>query len=207
MKTTTKLFLAIIAIISFAFVSPNPTNSRKTITVVIDAGHGGKDWGANHESITEKEIVAQITKKIQALNKNENVIIHLTRDSDEFVELSQRTNLINKIKPDLVLSLHVGASANADKSGVALYIPKDNASIEKSYAYASRLSQKLVKNHNFKVSEIEKASFVILKKSEVPSLIIELGYLSNDADRKYLTDEKEQTRIAATILEFFGDME
>lgn len=205
MKNTTKLFFLITAIISFAFTNPNPSEAKQII-VVIDASHGGHDTGATSNEASEKIIVAQITNKIKSLNKNENVVLHFTRNSDTFLTLKERTDFINTIKPDLVLSLHVNSNKNKDISGVELFVSKDSQSYEKSNEIAKNLNEKLVENHNFKISEIKTAPFFILKKSIAPAIILELGYLSNDNDKKYLTDENQQTKIAESILEFVSDL-
>lgn len=205
MKNTTKLFLLLTAIISFAFANPNPSEVKQ-INVVIDASHGGYDTGATSKDASEKIIVAQITNKIKSLNKNKNIVLHFTRNSDAFLSLKERTDIINNIKPDLVLSLHVNSNKNKDKSGVELFVSKDSQSYEKSNEIANSLNEKLVKNHNFKVSEIKNAPFFILKKSNAPAIVLELGYLSNDGDKKYLTDENQQIKIAESILEFVSDL-
>ena len=66
MKNTTKLFLLLTAIVSFAFVNPK-LSEPKQINVVIDAAHGGYDFGATSNSTNEKQIVEQIANKIKAL--------------------------------------------------------------------------------------------------------------------------------------------
>ena len=204
MKSTTKLFLALTAIISFAFVTPTRIKPDK-ITVVIDAGHGGKDFGATSNTVTEKQIVEQITHKIYALNKNKNVVIHLTRNSDAFVSLEERTTAINEIKPDLVLSLHINSNKNKLKSGIEMYVANESKSAETSLVIAGKLFEKFL-NADLKVSEIKRAPFLILKKSEAPAVMVDLGYLSNENDKKYLTDEKEQNKIAKTILAFISEL-
>lgn len=205
MKKSIPLFLACATIVSFAFVKPD-IKEPKQINVVIDAGHGGSDFGATSDNITEKQIVEQITNKIKFLNKNENVAVHLTRIGDEFLSLNDRSAIINKIKPDLVLSLHVNKNLNPAKSGMEFYIAKESIAIEKSNKIAIELRNKFMLNNNFKSSEIKKAPFFILKKSEVPAVIVELGYLSNDTDREYLTNDLEQNKIAATIIEFISEL-
>ncbi|HLF53448.1 N-acetylmuramoyl-L-alanine amidase [Flavobacterium sp.] len=204
MKNTTKLFLALTALISFAFVKPKFIEPKQ-INVVIDASHGGYDSGAKVGGFTEKQIVEQITHKIYALNKNKNVVIHLTRSSDTFVSLVERTNTINALKPDLVLSLHVNSNSNKNKSGMEMYVANENKSSEMSLAFAGKLYDKFI-NNNLKVNEIKNAKFYILKKSEVPAVLVELGYLSNESDSKYLTDEKEQNRLAETIIDFISEL-
>ena len=205
MKKSIPLFLAFATIVSLAFVKPN-SKAPKQINVVIDAGHGGSDFGATSSSSTEKQIVEQITNKIKFLNKNENVSVHVTRIGDEFLSLSDRSVIINKIKPDLVLSLHVNKSSNVAKSGMEFYIANESIANEKSNKIANELRNKFIQNTNLKASEIKKAPFFILKKSEVPAVLVELGYMSNLTDREYLTNDLEQNKIAATIIEFISEL-
>ena len=154
----------------------------------------------------QKQIVEQITNKIKFLNKNENVSVHVTRIGDEFLSLSDRSVIINKIKPDLVLSLHVNKSSNVAKSGMEFYIANESIANEKSNKIANELRNKFIQNTNLKASEIKKAPFFILKKSEVPAVLVELGYMSNLTDREYLTNDLEQNKIAATIIEFISEL-
>lgn len=205
MKSTTKLFLLLTAIVSFAFVNPK-LSEPKQINVVIDAAHGGYDFGATSNSINEKQIVEQIANKIKALNKNENVVIHFTRSSDVFVPLQERSNIANTIKPDLVLSLHVNSSKNQDKSGVEFFVYKDSKWYEESNNLAVKLSSEFAKNNTLTIGEIKNAPFYILKYATTPTVLVELGYLSNENDKKYLTDDKEQNKIAENILEFVSGL-
>ena len=206
MKSTTKLFLFFTAILSFAFVNPKLSESKQ-INVVIDAGHGGYDFGAISNTVNEKQIVEQIAKKIKALNKNENVVIHFTRNSDELVTLQERTQIINNIKPDLVLSLHVNSNKNTEKSGVEFFVANKELSVyEKSNDLALKLSSEFTKNNSLTIGRIRNAPFFILKNAAAPTVLIELGYLSNESDKKYLTDDKEQNKIAENILQFFSSL-
>lgn len=205
MKTTTKLFLLLTAIVSFAFVNPNHSEPKQ-INVVIDAAHGGYDFGVISNTINEKQIVEQIANKIKSLNKDKNVVIHFTRSSDVFVPLQERTDIANTIKPDLVLSLHVNSSKNQDKSGVEFFVYKDSKLYEESNNFAVKLSAEMSKNNSFKMGEIKNAPYFIIKNTTVPAVIIELGYLSNEKDKKNLTDEKEQDKIAESILEFVSGL-
>lgn len=201
MKNTLKFILAFAVFASFAFTTPSENDPKKTITVVIDAGHGGKDDGATFQGFTEKEIVASIAQKIKKNNLNTNVIIHLTRTDDNFITLIDRANFINEIKPDLVLSLHVNNNKNAMLSGVELYVSPKNANYESSKKIADVLNTVLVNNHNLRSAGVKEANFTILKNTEFPAITVELGYISNENDRKYLTSNADQNKIAATILE------
>jgi N-acetylmuramoyl-L-alanine amidase len=206
MKKPTQLFLLLTAIISFAFVNPKPSEPRQ-INVVIDAAHGGNDFGAVSNTINEKQIVEQIANKIKSLNKNKNVVIHFTRNSDELLTLQERTQIINTTNPDLVLSLHVNSSPDTKKSGVEFFVAnKDLALYEKSNDLAIKLSSEFSKNSTLTIGKISNAPFYILKNATAPTVLIELGYLSNEKDKKYLTNEKEQDKIAENILEFVSGL-
>jgi N-acetylmuramoyl-L-alanine amidase len=206
MKNTTKLFLLLTAIVSFAFVNPKRSETKQ-INVVIDAGHGGTDFGAMSNSINEKQIVEQIANKIKSLNKNENVVIHFTRNSDEFITLEKRSQIINTINPDLVLSLHLNSNRDTKKSGVQFYVANKEVLVsEKSNDLAIKLSSEFAKNNSLTIGEIKNAPFYILKNATAPTVLVELGYLSNENDKKYLTDDKEQNKIAENILDFVSDL-
>ncbi|MFV8466617.1 N-acetylmuramoyl-L-alanine amidase family protein [Flavobacterium sp. LB1P62] len=203
MKNATKICLFFIIIASLSFISPKPLEPKK-INIVIDASHGGNDFGVISNSISEKQIVEQVTKKIKSLNSN--VVIHLTRSDDTFLSYEERTDFINKIKPDFVLSLHVNSSLNNKTSGLEFYVAKETEFFEKSSEIAGRLHDKFSKDTNLKIAGIKTGPFYILKRSEVPAVIVELGYLTNENDKKYLIDDKEQNKIAKSISEFISEM-
>ena len=108
MKNLFKALLLVVAFATVSFIS----SEKETITVVIDAGHGGHDFGGKHDDLLEKDLANAISKKIEALNSDKNIKLLFTRDDDKFVELAERTNYINSVKPDLVLSLHVNNNKN-----------------------------------------------------------------------------------------------
>lgn len=203
MKKATGFLVMLLAFASFAFIKP--THDTGKITVVIDAGHGGNDHGATVNDFTEKQIVAQITDKIKLQNTNKDIEIVLTRDSDATMTFDERTQIINSLNPDLVISLHVNMQKNATASGMEFFVSKDNVAYEKSNTHAEQLQQKFETN-GMNSRGIKLAPFMMLKKSESPAVLVELGFLSNPLDRAYLTDDLQQSRIASTILEFISEI-
>ncbi|MDV6168007.1 N-acetylmuramoyl-L-alanine amidase [Flavobacterium sp. DG1-102-2] len=198
-------FLALLAVgVCFAFALPK-TGEPKRINVVIDAGHGGKDHGAAHEAFTEKQITDAIASKIKTLNTDKEVVLLFTREGDEFVDLNSRVEAMNTVKPDLVLSLHVNYTKNDEKSGMEFFVYKDGKHGAKSEAYANRLSDKFERK-GYRVADLQSAPFYTLKKSEVPAIVVELGYLSNEIDREYLTGDASQNEIAGVVAEFLKEI-
>lgn len=173
--------------------------------IVIDAGHGGHDFGATKDDLNEKNIVSEITNKIKDLYSDSDVVIHFTRIEDDFISLNDRTDFINNIKPDLVISLHINSNNNSNKNGFEIFVTEKNDLFEKSKVFAEKLSIKLSKTP-LKNNGLKTAPFWILKKTNSPSLLVEIGYISNEDDRKFMTSEKGQTEIAKSILEFVDEI-
>jgi N-acetylmuramoyl-L-alanine amidase len=197
MKNTLRFILALTIVTSFAFMKPVKNAPKKTINVVIDAGHGGHDHGMTVDRFTEKEIVASIAEKIKKNNSNKNVVIHLTRTEDNFISLQERAKLINELQPDLVLSLHVNGNKSTEASGIEIYISPQSSKYENS---------KLIATHNFKSRGVKDANFMLLRETAYPSITVELGFLSNENDRQYLTNDNQQDKIAIAILETIAEL-
>ena len=202
MKNLFKALLLVVAFATVSFIS----SEKETITVVIDAGHGGHDFGGKHDDLLEKDMVNAISKKIKTLNSDKNIKLLFTRDDDKFVELAERTNYINSVKPDLVLSLHVNNNKNITTSGFEIFVSDKSVAYEKSNELAQKLVLDFEKNIPLKNRGVKTAPFWILKNSEVPALVLEMGFISNKTDREYITDEDGQNQIAQTILNFVSDL-
>ncbi|MFH6934051.1 N-acetylmuramoyl-L-alanine amidase [Flavobacterium sp. FlaQc-30] len=193
-------FSALLGILGLAVIfSFKPLEEKKTI--VIDAGHGGKDLGADMYGFQEKLITETIAKKIKTLNKDSNLEIVLLRDSDREMELSERVSIINNLKPDLVVSLHVSKSMNMSVNGVDVYVPSNETFHEKSKERAVIVIDKMTEAGNLKKRRVSEAPFYILKNASCPVMTLQIGFLSNEKDRDYITSEKGQTEIALNILE------
>jgi N-acetylmuramoyl-L-alanine amidase len=90
--------------------------------IVIDAGHGGHDPGASAFGLSESELVLDVALRLaQLLQQQEGIDVVLTRQTDEFVSLEERTHIANRESADLFLSIHANASANATARGVETY--------------------------------------------------------------------------------------
>lgn len=181
----------------------NEKKEKKTI--VIDAGHGGTDYGATKDDLNEKKITSEIAKKIKAMYLDSNVSILFTRTEDEFIDLKDRTDFINTNKADLVISLHLNKNKNTESNGFEIFVTEKPDLFDKTKKFAEKLSTKLSKTQ-LKNRGLKTAPFWILKKSNCPSMIVELGFISNENDRKFIESEKGQTEIAKTILEFISDI-
>lgn len=179
---------------------------EKTTTVIIDVSHGGTDSGVTFDHISEKEIVLEISQLIKDRNINKNIKIEFTRESDDAIELQERVVFINKLKPDLVLSLHIASHKKPSVSGIEIFVAEESKAYEKSYILAEKLKNKFDSKNTDLNARIKKANFFLMKKSNYPILTVELGFLTNESDRTSLQDPFKQTAMAETIIEFISEL-
>lgn len=185
------LFAPLLAVL---FLSFKPSDKK---IIVIDAGHGGNDKGATYEGISEKQIVLAVASNIKQYNSSQDEFeIVLTRDSDQNSTLTDRTDMINKLNPEMVISLHINTSTSKESAikGHEIFTQKSEA----SKALADRISKKLG------TCNIEEKNLHILRASKAPAVLVELGYLNNTEDRKYLTSEKGQKEVAQKFIEIIA---
>lgn len=197
LKNGLKVSFALILCAS-VFVLSSSTNIRegKSFIVVIDPGHGGEDEG----NLTEKKINLEIAIQLLELSKGSNIKILSTRNSDEFMSIEDRVDFVNKIKPDLLLSIHCNTSKNSKQNGVEGYYSLNNPFNKASKSFTEILVQKQLANKNIS-GNIKSTNFKIIKNPKVPSVLLQLGFLTNDTDLKRLRDKKQQEIIANRILD------
>ena len=183
---------------------------EKTITVVIDAGHGGEDGGAiSIEGIREKDITLSLTKKIKSLNTNKDVKIILTRDRDITQPVRDKVDFAVKQKPDLFISFHVGWAnpkwSDPATSGFELYLSKNQTDYtNQAQLLGSLVANEIEKNYGVapQIKQRTGKGIWVLDAPTVnyPSLLIECGYMSNQNDLAFITNEANQEKIARDIL-------
>ena len=190
-------------------------NTGDEITVVIDAGHGGSDPGArNADGHTEKELTLSIAQKIKNLGNEYGVKVVMTRDEDiqPGNELNNRDGLLNRTniseenKADLFVSIHIGASfinsRTVQTNGFDIYISGENKQPGKSRLLGSAISEEIRKTYKIAdaLKERKSSSIWVLKNSTVPAVLIECGYLTNKTDLEFITNTRNQEKIAHDIL-------
>lgn len=174
---------------------------KKEYTVVIDAGHGGQDYGAQTADISEKALTTLITQKIQEKMKDESVTVHFTRLDDQMKSLSDRVNYVNQLQPDLLISLHVNHNKNENAQGFEVYYSDDSKTAATSLSQAEQLATTLAARTSLNNRGVKKGPFYILKNANCPAVLLEMGFVSNANDKAYLTSQAGQNAIAQSIIE------
>lgn len=173
--------------------------------IIIDPGHGGLDAGkVGVNGKEEKEINLNISIKIQKLLKEQGVKVKMTRTEDERLaenqveDLKARTDLMNKEKPDLVVSIHQNSYHEESVSGAQVFYYTDS---EQSKRAAELIQEELqeIDPQNTKQAKGNN-TYYILKKTEVPVVIAECGFLSNYEEADKLADGEYQQELAEAVV-------
>ncbi len=218
---------------------------RSQRLVVIDAGHGGHDCGAQCGGKQEKDVVLQIVHKLYREFKREGYRVYMTRGSDHFLTLGQRTRIADKKDADVFISIH--ANAIADKSrfevveGIETYFlqktrdgrsqriaQRENNAVLKGTDNLSRnvivdsvlAGPKVIESHKLAIDVqnhimnsvkqrypdakdggAKPAPFYVLVGASRPSILVEVGYITNTKERNRLFDPNYQERIAKGIVQ------
>lgn len=195
----TKLTLSVLLLITASFFiccnESTDLSANSEFTVVIDAGHGGKDLGAHTSDISEKDIVLQIAKRIEDQAGDSPVHFIFTRNSDDYVSLVDRVKTTNKIHADLLISLHASTHADRSKNGSTIFYDEDTHT-EHTRALVQTFSDKL----NTAPDARSPRSLYLLKNAVCPAILLELGYLTNTADKQFMTDSDNQKYMARQII-------
>ena len=221
---------------------------RSDSLVVIDAGHGGHDPGAVAGGKQEKDVVLQITKRVQKEFKRKGYRVYLTRGNDRFLKLGQRTRIADRKDAKVFISIHANAIANKSRwnvvEGVETYFlqktrdarsqrvaARENASvlqgtdqlskdviidsvlngpkIIQSHKLAIDVQSSMMKSLNSKYKGVKNggvrpAPFYVLVGASRPSILVEVGYITNPKERARMFMSGYQDQIAKGIVEGVG---
>ncbi|MFV0138282.1 N-acetylmuramoyl-L-alanine amidase [Empedobacter falsenii] len=174
--------------------------AQNSKTFVIDAGHEGHDIGSKNSVITESEYSLELAQKIQKLAREKNIKVILTRTENDFLDLQSRVDKMNELNPDLIISLHLNNAMNKDMKGAEVFIKKDNTD-ENTEKIGTELAQ-LISFNSIENRGLKKANFKILRESNVPTFLIELGFVSNEHDAETLQSTTYKNQLAEKIVQY-----
>jgi len=202
-----------------------PQNSGKPptlFTIVLDAGHGGKDNGTQNSrlGVKEKSVALDITMRLSTILKSNGYKVLFTRKTDKFVELSDRSDYANKSHANLFVSIHCNAASNTSVSGIETFAvtpqwmpstasskqtKSDRIKVPGNDAdnWSQLLSYYIQRSMRAATGSpdrgVKRARFAVLKSSKMPSTLIEVGFLSNSSECKKLATPSYRQKIAESI--------
>lgn len=222
---------------------PGVTGPAGAPLVVIDAGHGGHDPGAkSQDGKQEKDLTLAVARALRdALAKNAQVRVALTRSDDRYLVLQERYEMARRLGASLFLSIHAdSAGENGDAHGATLYTLSDVAtdaeaaqlaarenkadivrgvnlsgrpdevasilidlaqreSLENAVSFTRLLHREAKGVLPFRRDYHRKAALIVLKAPDVPSVLFETGYITNEADRGLLASADGRAKVGVAV--------
>lgn len=217
MRQKIELAAAILVLVGLIIVSRNISKyvtsdqvESKNMKVVLDAGHGGADPGKiGVNDVEEKTINLAIAKKVEALLKKEKIEVVMTREEDVMLEgqngqttkvgdMKARVAKINEEAPALAVSIHQNSYHEEGVMGAQVFYYTHSEEGKK----AAELMQEAMLILNTENNRKAKANdtYYVLKRTDVPTIIVECGFLSNWEEAELLKDEEYQEEVAEAIV-------
>jgi len=189
----------------------NQTAEGTKAVIVIDPGHGGFDPGkVGTKKTLEKDINLAIAKKVQKKLMDSGYTVSMTRSEDvalctgnesskKLADMKNRVALIDKTKPALAVSIHQNSLPQVPSvHGAQVFYGETAGSLELAEAVQAALNQTV--NDRAKGVKAAGGGVYLLKKAEIPAILVECGFLSNGEETALLNTQAHQNRLAVTIL-------
>ena len=178
-------------------------------SIVLDAGHGGADPGkVGINGVYEKDINLQVAKKVKELLEQQGINVIMTREMDEMLggqmentkseDMKERVRIINEAKPELAVSIHQNSYSDTSVRGAQTFYYSQS---EEGRDYAGIIQNALldVDPDNHRQAKAND-NYYLLTRTQVPTVIVECGFLSNYDEAEKLADDKYQEEISKAIV-------
>lgn len=171
-----------------------PLASAKT--VVIDAGHGGHDRGGGPgQKIPEKPYVLDIAQRLKRILAGAGYRTVMTRDGDYFVTLGQRVSIANSQRDAIFVSVHLNSAPREGANGIETYYYSS-----KSAKIASAIHSRVVSAAGTENRGVRRRGFYVIRNTRIPSVLCELGFLTNRAEGKRISTSAEHRQKLAEAI-------
>lgn len=165
--------------------------------IIIDAGHGGQDYGYIGCKVVEKDITLKLALMLNTALKKRGFASVCTREDDTSLSLKERCEVANSTEADLFISFHCNESANNGAKGIETFVYENTgATGELAQAIQAQLAN-VTRLHNRGVKE--RPILTLLNGIYIPAVVIEMGFLSNHAEESLLMDDNFLQKSADAI--------
>ncbi len=188
-------------------------------TVVLDAGHGGKDEGARGQGLVEKDLTLDVTQRTEKLLQQYGFKTVLTRTDDRFLTLAERSAIGNRIDNAIFVSVHFNHADSGASSGVETFYASEKVSPEDSWTWVGFFSKSEPANldRGETLAGFIQASLVarteatnrgikgrplhVLRHTRCPAVLVECGFISNPMESRTIANVEYRDRLAKSIAE------
>lgn len=203
--------ISLLFVFLFIFLSPFESFAQKEVVVVIDPGHGGTDPGhlpTNSKYLSEKELNLKIAKHLGGYIEKylQHVKVVYTRTGDTYPSLDDRVNTANSTNADYFISIHCNGNDRKGVRGTETHV--HSMHLSKSVAFAKEVERQFSKRAGRKSRGVKdmkdlQHTLQVLKYTNMTSVLIECGFVTNDKEAAYLNSTHGQEIIASAIFRAF----
>src|SRR5438067_11803223 len=172
-----------------------PESSRPSTVVVIDAGHGGFDRGGiPGQRVAEKTMTLDVAQRLEAVLTAYGYRVVMTRDRDVFVPLGTRVAIANSYRDAIFVCIHFNAAPRGSASGIETYFYSSQ-----SLPLASAIHYYVAGGAPSSNRGVRRRGFYVLRKTTVPSVLVECGFLTNATEANYAQSAAYRQKLAEEI--------
>lgn len=211
--------------VRFVLSKADPLVKGLLPVIVIDPGHGGNDEGAQSADMKEKDISLDIALRMERIFQQYDLLVVLTRRSDVYVPLAERTAIANQYDHSVFVSIHANQSAEATAAGVETYCTSERSSPGFSWNWvslsltppgpeadggrtlAAAIQDSVTANLPVSNRGVKGRSLYVLSHVQNPAALVECGFLSNPVDAENLKNPNFRQQLAASIVRGILDYE
>ncbi|MEB2282828.1 N-acetylmuramoyl-L-alanine amidase [Lysinibacillus xylanilyticus] len=175
----------------------NPVKDR---IIIIDPGHGGSDPGTSYGSITEKDITLKVGTLVKGKLEAAGAKVLMPRTGDTFLPPQKHIDFAHANYGEIFVSIHVNSADSTKAKGTETYYAKTPGDMyQEDIELATFVNNQIVKNVNMENRKVRQKNYIVVANTNIPSILVELGFLTNSEDRAKLTDDKYLELFAESI--------
>ncbi|MCA0992331.1 N-acetylmuramoyl-L-alanine amidase [Guptibacillus hwajinpoensis] len=186
-----------VAYVHSGYLLLQSSDSLNNLTIVVDAGHGDHDPGASNGKLLEKDINLDVSLYLEKKLKSAGANVVMTRRDDTFLELRERSTIANNLNADAFISVHTNAASEA-AHGIETYW-YDKYSSAESKALAESIQKRLIEVTEANNRGVKNQSFSVIRESKMASVLVEVGFLTNNEEYKLLLTQEYREELAEGI--------
>jgi N-acetylmuramoyl-L-alanine amidase len=187
-------FAIFLALFSLHSTAPR-SSGRNYSTVVIDAGHGGFDrGGVPGQRVPEKAMALDVAQRLANRLRRAGYRVIMTRNSDVFVTLGDRTRIANRYRDAVFICVHFNSATRAGANGIETYYYGNN-----SASLAASIHRHLVGGTSGENRGIRRRSYYVLRNTSIPAVLVECGFLTNPAETRLILESSYRQKLADRI--------
>lgn len=177
--------------------SAKPLQNR---VIILDPGHGGKDPGTVKGSVSEKSITLKVSTQVKQLLENAGAKVYMTRTGDTYPSLQDRVDFTQANYGEIFVSVHVNSAANSSAQGTETYYAISTGDMyQEDIDLATFVNNQIVNNLNMKNRGVKQEQYYVIRNMVIPSILVELGFLTNTEDHNKMTNDQYVNLFAESI--------